>query len=94
MIDAQQKLKDVRKVFSEFQLLKKSEISSTKSHVEKTEEAVKLAKYGKDCVEQRDVDAMDNESFEKVKNARPATAHMRKTELKWKDASPEDAIFD
>ncbi|KAK6048151.1 hypothetical protein COOONC_14344 [Cooperia oncophora] len=37
---------------------------------------------------------MDNEKFEVVKNARPATAHMRKTELKWKDAVADDAIFD
>ncbi|PIO70133.1 hypothetical protein TELCIR_08021 [Teladorsagia circumcincta] len=37
---------------------------------------------------------MDNETFEVVKNARPAAAHMRKTQLKWKEAPPDFTIFD
>ncbi|KAK5978639.1 hypothetical protein GCK32_008457 [Trichostrongylus colubriformis] len=39
-------------------------------------------KYGKDCIEQREYDAMEKESFEVVQNARPATTQFRSKELR------------
>lgn len=53
-----------------------------------------IAKYGKDCVEQREYDEQENEQFEVVENARPAEAHMRNSRLRWKGDPPPDPIFD